>query len=112
MLGCIAAQPKGVSIEVSSFLRYQNIDGDLGDGIAAYLQDLANHHEDWQVQQAREAVCLYRYFKGVKTVIPAEKEQPDGQVSWQAVEEEVIRALRLPWHRDTFHITSRTYRTY
>jgi site-specific recombinase XerD len=33
-----------------------NIDGDLSDAIAAYLQDLAKHYEDLQVQEAREAV--------------------------------------------------------
>jgi hypothetical protein len=30
----------------------QDIDGDLGDAIAAYLQDLAKHYEDWQVQSS------------------------------------------------------------
>jgi len=88
------------------FCSRQNIDGDLGDAIAAYLHDLAKHHEDWQVQQAREAVRLYRYFKGVQAATPTEKEQPDGQVSWQAVEEEVMRALRLR------HRSYRTEQTY
>jgi hypothetical protein len=31
----------------------------------------------------------------MQAVIPAEKELPDGQASWQAVEKEVIRALSL-----------------
>jgi hypothetical protein len=73
----------------------QNIDGDRRDAIAAYLQALAKHHEDWQVQQAKEAVRLYRYFKGVQMATPAEKGEAEGQVSWEQAEDKAIRYLRL-----------------
>jgi hypothetical protein len=73
-----------------------NIDGDLSDAIAAYLQDLAKHYEDLQVQEVREAVRLYRYFTGLQAVTSAEKGEAEGQVSWeQAEDDEVIRVLRL-----------------
>jgi hypothetical protein len=38
------------------FCSRENIHRDLGDGIAAHLQYPDRHHEDWQLQQAREAV--------------------------------------------------------
>jgi hypothetical protein len=38
------------------FCSRENIDRDLGDGIAAHLQYPDRHHEDWQLQQAREAL--------------------------------------------------------
>jgi hypothetical protein len=56
----------------------RNIDEDRGDAIAAYLQDLAKHHEDWQVPQAREEVRLYRYFKGLLAITSTEKGEAEG----------------------------------
>lgn len=73
----------------------RNIDGDGKDSIAVYLQDLARDHEEWQVQQAKEAVRLYRYFKSLQASLPAEKDQAEGQPLWQSVEDEAVRALRL-----------------
>jgi len=43
----------------------RNIDVDSREAFTTYLQDLSKQHEDWQVQQAREAVSLYRYFAGL-----------------------------------------------
>jgi len=51
------------------FCSRQHMDGMGKEAIASYLQDLAKDHEDWQVQQAKEAVRLYRYFKGLPEAI-------------------------------------------
>ena len=89
------------------FCSRENVDGSGKDAIASYLQDLAKDHEDWQVQQAKEAVRLYRYFKGLQEVTPAGKPPAEGQVSWQSVEEEIVRALRL---RHRSYRTEQSYR--
>ena len=47
------------------------------------------------MQQAKEAVRLFRYFRGLQVPVKERKEQSGGDVSWQTVEDEVIRALRL-----------------
>ncbi|HWR88943.1 MAG TPA: tyrosine-type recombinase/integrase [Dissulfurispiraceae bacterium] len=46
------------------FCSRQDTIGEGNDPIALYLQDLARTHEDWQVQQAKETVRLFRYFGG------------------------------------------------
>jgi len=68
------------------FCSRQNIDGDLGDAIAAYLHDLAKHYEDWQVQQAREAVRKAAYWK--KERMAASEGQP-------------LSPVRPSWHTTT-----------
>jgi len=77
------------------FCNRQNIDDGSLDTIAAYVQDLAKNHEDWQVQQAKEAVRLFCYFKGVQAAVTAGPHEDHGQNSWQPIEDEFIRALRL-----------------
>jgi integron integrase len=77
------------------FCSHQNIDGNGRDALALYVHDLAKNHEDWQVQQAKEAVRLYRYFKGVQTAVTAGFLKAAGQNYWQPIEDEFIRALRL-----------------
>ena len=47
------------------------------------------------MQQAKEAVRLFRYFRELQAPVKEGKEQSGGDVSWQTVEDEVIRALRL-----------------
>ncbi len=89
------------------FCSRENVDGSGKDAIASYLQDLAKDHEDWQVQQAKEAVRLYRYFKGLQEATPAGKPPAEGQGSWQSVEEEIVRALRL---RHRSYRTEQSYR--
>jgi Phage integrase, N-terminal SAM-like domain len=65
------------------------------EAIAPYLQDLAKDHEDWQVQQAKEAVRLYRHFRGLSEPNRGEQPQSNGQTPWQPLEDEIVRALRL-----------------
>ena len=50
------------------------MDGMGKEAIASYLQDLSKVLEDWLVQQGKEAVCLYRYFKGLPEA--SRREQP------------------------------------
>jgi hypothetical protein len=76
------------------FCASRNVDGNGQDAIAAYLLDLAKDYEDWQVQQAKEAVRLFRYFKGMQAATSIERGITD-ESSWQPIEDEVIRALRL-----------------
>jgi len=77
------------------FCSRQHLDGMGMEAIAPYLQDLAKDHEDWQVQQAKEAVRLYRYFRGLSEPNRGEQPQSSGQTSWQPLEDEMVRALRL-----------------
>jgi hypothetical protein len=54
----------------------QHLDGMGKKGIGSNLHDLSKDHEDLQVQQAKEAVRLYRYIKGRPEA--TRKEQPHG----------------------------------
>jgi len=44
------------------FCNRSNLDDNAPESIAAYVHELAKNLEDWQVQQAKEAVRLFRYF--------------------------------------------------
>jgi hypothetical protein len=77
------------------FCSRQHLDGMEMEAIAPYLQDLAKDHEHWQVQQAKEAVRLYRYFRGLPEPNRTEQPQANGQAAWQPVEDEIVRALGL-----------------
>ncbi len=85
--------PRWVS-RFHEFCSCQNIDGTGKDAIFSYLQDLAKDHEDWQVQQAKEAVRLYRYFKGLPESTPAQQPHTDGQGSWQPAPSSLPDRLR------------------
>jgi Phage integrase, N-terminal SAM-like domain len=89
------------------FCSRQHLDGMGKEAIASYLQDLAKDHEDWQVQQAKEAVRLYRYFKALPEPNRTEQPQTNGQAAWQPVEDEIVRALRL---RHRSYRTEQSYR--
>jgi len=89
------------------FCSRQHLDGMGREAIASYLQDLAKDHEDWQVQQAKEAVRLYRYFKGLPEAIRTEQPHANGKAAWQPVEDEIVRALRL---RHRSYRTEQSYR--
>jgi len=61
------------------FCSRQHMDGMGKEAIASYLQDLAKDHEDWRVQQAKEAVRLYLYFKGLPEAIRTEQPHANGK---------------------------------
>ena len=77
------------------FCSRQHLDGMGKEATAPYLEDLARDHEDWQGQQAKEAVRLYRYFKALPEPNGREQTQSNGQAAWQPVEDEIVKALRL-----------------
>ncbi len=98
------------SVRLAAFMSSapcKHLDGMGKEAIASYLQDLAKDHEDWQVQQAKEAVRLYRYFKGLPEPNRTEQPQANGQAAWQPVEDEIVRALRL---RHRSYRTEQSYR--
>ena len=94
-------------IRFHEFCSRQHLDGMGKEEIASYLQDLARNHEDWQVQQAKEAVRLYRYFRGLPEPNRTEQPQANGRAAWQAVEDKIVRALRL---RHRSYRTEQSYR--
>lgn len=53
-------------------------------------------HETWQVLQAKEAVRLYNYFKNTNKLKEIQNNSHlSSSQSWQRVEEETVKALRL-----------------
>ena len=73
--------------------------------IDRYLKHLSRSREDWQVNQASEAINLYQYFKerGNKTLI---KESMGVHTQWKAVGKEMQKVLRL------MHRSYRTEKAY
>lgn len=73
--------------------------------IENFFKEMAKSHEDWQVNQAKEAVDLYRYFlkKTSGDDAPSSKESPE---DWKRLGEELVRILRLK-HRSLS--TEKTY---
>jgi hypothetical protein len=62
------------------FCSRQHLDGMGKEAIVSYLQDMAMEHEDWQVQQAKEAVRPYRYFKGLPEATRTEQPHANGRM--------------------------------
>ena len=89
------------------FCSRQHLDGMGKEAVTSSLQDLAKDPEDWQVQQAKEAVRLYRYFKALLEPNRTEQLQANGQAAWQPVEDGIVRALRL---RHRSYRTEQSYR--
>ncbi len=61
------------------FCNRSKIDDNAPDSIAAYVHDLEKYLEDRQVQQAKEAVRLFRYFTGVQKTVTAIPQDGAGQ---------------------------------
>ncbi|MHB8791345.1 MAG: integron integrase [Desulfobulbaceae bacterium] len=84
---------------VSSFISYcHKEDCSPADNsrILSFLNLLAKSKEDWQVNQAREALRLYHYYLAQKT----QRESPpgadtDSDAAWRAVAQHMKEALRL-----------------
>ena len=73
--------------------------------IIRYLSQLSIRQEEWQVQQAREAISLYMFFQRRKSVCGVKhKANPDSQ--WKVFADEMVRMLRLK-HRSLS--TEKTY---
>lgn len=61
-----------------------------------YSHDLEKDHETWQVLQAKESVRLYHYFTNTeKTKEIQDNASVSLAQSWQEIEDETIKALRL-----------------
>ncbi len=75
----------------------------------SYLNALSRKYESWQVQQAKNAISLYSYFKttGSPSNLNTDISIPSEIHSdWKSVKEELIRLLRLR------HRSFRTEKTY
>jgi integron integrase len=59
----------------------------------AYLNHCSNRHEDWQIQQADEAIRLYTYFLSISGDTPL-LDRPALE-DWSLFGKEMIRVLRL-----------------
>ena len=72
--------------------------------IAPFLKFLSKRHEDWQVNQANDALKLLIYFQSYRTTANDKGIKSDPK--WDAVKKEVTIALRL---RHRALATERTY---
>ncbi len=82
MKKCLSASQKQFGDELSSA------------EIQTYLQKLGRKHEDWQIEQAAEAINLYQFF--VKTKIkPANTEAVNSDDQWRFAANEMKNILRL-----------------
>jgi integron integrase len=69
-----------------------------------FLNYLARSHEDWQVNQADQAIKLYQYF--VSRNLEGKRGKPDPQHPWKGAEKKAIKLLRLK-HRS--YSTEKSY---
>jgi len=77
------------------------------DSLKKYFHYLEREHESWQVLQAKEAVRLYNYFKGLDKLKEIQKDTSLSSFqSWQGIEEKTVKALRLR------HLSYRTEKSY
>jgi integron integrase len=70
-----------------------------------FLDDLAKHHEDWQVRQADSALRLYDYFLSQEMKTFSE-DMPESVRDWASIEGKMLEALRL---RHMSYSTEKTY---
>ncbi len=75
------------------------------DDIHRYLKKLSRTYEDWQVQQASDAIGLYRICQRHKSSTPVQNSAAPVK-QWKAVADEMIRMIRLR------HLSRRTETTY
>jgi hypothetical protein len=64
------------------------------DEIDAFLKHLARSREEWQVNQASEAIQLFIYFNRREYQGQA-KADLDSNTQWKAVAQDMVRMLRL-----------------
>ena len=91
---------------VNRFLKFNNLkefDPIARSDIQGFLSHLAAIGLDWQVEQAKDAIHLYREWIGKKEQVGSTSKQPIG---WTAAVEESRRILRLK------HYSIRTEKTY
>lgn len=71
-----------------------------------FLKHLSKNHEDWQVNQADNALRLYGYFLSLENPNKADGIPETLKNDWKAVEEKMIEAIRL---RHRSYSTEKTY---
>ncbi|MCP3873602.1 MAG: integron integrase [Desulfobacteraceae bacterium] len=77
----------------------------ISEDIDQFLKKLSSTYESWQVQQASDAVSLYRICQRRKTTtIVQNSDEPARQ--WKHVADEMVRMIRLR------HLSIRTEKTY
>ena len=77
----------------------------ISKNIDQFLKKLSSTYESWQVQQASDAVSLYRIFQRRKTTpMVQDSDEPDRQ--WKHVTDEMVKMMRLR------HLSIRTEKTY
>ena len=77
----------------------------FSDDIHRFLKKLSKTYEDWQIQQASDAIGLYRISQRLNSTTPIKNSaEPDKQ--WMAVADEMVRMIRLR------HLSRRTEKTY
>jgi len=75
------------------------------ENIDRYLNKLSSIYEPWQIQQASDALSLYRICqRGKSTPLVQNTDEPDSQ--WKHVADEMVRMMRLR------HLSIRTEKTY
>lgn len=79
----------------------------LPDEIDTYLELLNRRKEDWQVEQAREAIQIYQLF--ISRSNSNTRRTHDAGAEWKTVADEMVRMLRL---KQLSHNTERTYLTW
>lgn len=73
---------------------------------AQFLKHLSKNHEDWQVNQADNALRLYGYFLSSRHTDKTDSLPETLLNDWKAVEEKTIEAIRL---RHRSYSTEKTY---
>lgn len=71
-----------------------------------FLKHFSKNHEDWQVNQADNALRLYSYFLSLEYSAQASSISEELINKWKAVEEKTTEALRL---RHRSYSTEKTY---
>lgn len=81
---------------VAKFLQFMGIDeieNVTGNDIKRFQQHLGKTYQEWQVNQAREAVRLYLYF--IRTIDRKKESHRPEKKAWKNVVDEMHNVLRL-----------------
>lgn len=82
------------AIQFHKFCRKHPGDATSESEIDRYLKELATYREDWQVEQASEAIRLYRFYLDRHQQKKTGKSPASG-VEWKKAAEDMRRVLRL-----------------
>ncbi len=88
------------------FCKQNNLNNQNKEALNNFINLLGKKHENWQVQQAKEAIRLYNYYTSRSNNKYTNKKTKNEYKNWQVIENNTIKAMRLK------HLSYHTEKSY